>query len=646
MGAPRFFSRGNDKNFEIQSLPRNYFPFLTIYFTIRFIRLNYRSFMKKISLLIILLFQCFTAWSINPLPANQIFQLAVKPQDPNAFQLIWQIKPGYFLYQKRIHLSTESEVHFSLGDLVFPKPIEKKDRFGHIEPIYRTELVLPVSILGKQPGENLLKVHYQGCSDDGFCYPPQTQSVKLTINPQLAVTDVTLEESAIPPAVTAANSDQNKVTTLLASNNWALIVLGFLGFGLLLSFTPCVLPMVPVLSGIIVGHGHAISTRKAFLLSVSYVLSMSLSYALVGAIVALMGNNLQTSMQSPWVISGFSLIFVMLSLSMFNLYDLKLPLSWQNKLANVTRTHEGGHYLNAALMGALSTLILSPCVTAPLIGVLGYIAQTGNVLFGSMALFFLGLGMGIPLLLIGLSAGKLLPKAGHWMNGVKALFGIIMLGMAIYLLSRILPAVVIMGLWGSLLIFSGIFAGAFTRTQSKAAQFGQGLGLMALTYGILMLIGMSMGHTNPLFPLADTATSASISPREHITTTLPELQRAIHSARGKPIVLDFYADWCTSCKVIAATTLQDPAVLKTLDQFQIIKVDLTKNNGDSQAILNYFHVVAPPTFLFYSKHGREILDTRLVGEISTPTFLKQLDNVLISNGQTTTHAVKLGIDHR
>lgn len=565
----------------------------------------------------------------SPPPAEKVFQLAVKQVDPNTFTADWNIKKGFFLYKDRIKFTEPSGSNFHLGAIRFPDALQHKDTRGKTYTVYRDHLTLPVSILGLQPGEALIDVHYQGCSDEGFCYPPQTSQIKLTIDNQLALTDIAIENNdQISRAEESPLSQSDKLDKLFSANNWVIIILSFFGFGLLLSFTPCILPMVPVLSGIIVGHGKNLSTSKAFFLSLTYVLSMSVTYAVVGAIVALMGSNLQIAMQSPWIISLFSLIFVLLALSMFNFYELRLPTSWQAKLASATRSQSSGHYLSAAIMGCLSTLILSPCVTAPLIGALGYIAQTGNVALGSLSLFFLSLGMGTPLLLIGISAGKLLPKAGYWMNTVKSFFGVMLVAVAIYLMERVLPGPLVMGLWAALVIFSGVYMGALTRAESNHDKFCQALGIILLIYGLLILIGASQGNTNPLQPLAATHKADVQQKPMEVVKTFNELQQALANAKGAPVMLDFYADWCASCKVMAKTTLQDSQIRSTLNDFVVVKVDLTANNADTKTLLNQFNVVAPPTFLFFNTEGKELNKLRLVGEVSTDVFYTHLNRAL------------------
>ncbi|MFC3909918.1 protein-disulfide reductase DsbD [Legionella dresdenensis] len=567
-------------------------------------------------------------FAASPLPANDVFPLTVQTSDPNGFTLNWQIKPGYFLYSDRINISVNENSNLHLGQIMYPKPQIKTDKQGRSFPVYRNDVAVHVPVLGISPGESLIKLHYQGCADDGFCYPPETVDIKLAINGQMALDSAQLDSTVQVAPQPAATSSQDQIESLFSARHWTLVLLTFFGFGILLSFTPCILPMVPVLSGIIVGHGGAITTRKAFLLSLSYVLSMAATYAVIGAIVAKLGSNLQIIMQAPWAIITFSLIFVVLALSMFGFYDLKLPATWQNRLAALSRNQSSGHYLGAAVMGCLSTLILSPCVTAPLIGALGYIAHSGNVFLGSASLFFLGLGMGMPLILIGTSAGKWLPEAGSWMNAVKAFFGILLLAVAIYLLGRIIPDTLTMGLWAVLLIFSGIYAGALTPALTNAGKFCQGIGLVLLVYGILILIGASMGGTNPLQPLAAWAAgrhAPDLLPLHKSITNLNELEQAISQAEGKPVMLDYYADWCASCVVMENTTFKETQVSKALQNFTVFKIDVTANNSDSKALMEKFKVIAPPTFIFLDNKGGELTQLRLVGELSGSEFIERLN---------------------
>ncbi len=592
---------------------------------------NSKRYRMKKWLLLSVLFLTPLFVHAEPLPASEVFKVNVKKIDPNTFAIQWDILPKYFLYSDRIQLNSDNDGIAQLGTLRFPTPLTKTDKQGRTFKVYRNQLTLPVGVLGITPGETIVNLRFQGCADDGFCYPPEVRQIKLAISDKLALSQVDLETLKAPEEVTPEKTEQSEqdIADIFANHNWIMILLIFYGFGLLLSFTPCILPMVPVLSGIIVGHGKTATTKKAFFLSLSYVLSMSVTYAVVGAVVALLGANLQISMQSPWAISLFSLIFVLLALSMFGFYEFKLPDAWQSKIVGSSREQRGGHYLGAAIMGCLSTLILSPCVTAPLIGVLTYIAQTGNVLLGSVTLFTLSLGMGTPLLLIGTSAGKWLPETGSWMNAVKAFFGILLLAVAIYLMARILPAGLVMGLWACLLIFSGIYSGALTKSNTNQEKLCQGIGIILLTYGLLILIGASMGSSNPLQPLANlqaapTVTNAFESARAQ---SVKSVELAIKQAFGKPVMLDFYADWCASCKVMENTTFKDPRVQKALSHFIVIKVDVTANNQNDKALMQHFRVVAPPTFIFFNAQGIQLNNLKRVGEFNADEFMQTIKNI-------------------
>ncbi|CZG59502.1 TPA: protein-disulfide reductase DsbD [Legionella pneumophila] len=592
---------------------------------------NSKRYRMKKWLLLSVLFLTPLFVHAEPLPASEVFKVNVKKIDPNTFAIQWDILPKYFLYSDRIQLNSDNDDIAQLGTLRFPTPLTKTDKQGRTFKVYRNQLTLPVGVLGITPGETIVNLRFQGCADDGFCYPPEVRQIKLAISDKLALSQVDLETLKAPEEVTPEKTEQSEqdIADIFANHNWIMILLIFYGFGLLLSFTPCILPMVPVLSGIIVGHGKTATTKKAFFLSLSYVLSMSVTYAVVGAVVALLGANLQISMQSPWAISLFSLIFVLLALSMFGFYEFKLPDAWQSKIVGPSREQRGGHYLGAAIMGCLSTLILSPCVTAPLIGVLTYIAQTGNVLLGSVTLFTLSLGMGTPLLLIGTSAGKWLPETGSWMNAVKAFFGILLLAVAIYLMARILPAGLVMGLWACLLIFSGIYSGALTKSNTNQEKLCQGIGIILLTYGLLILIGASMGSSNPLQPLANlqaapTVTNAFESARAQ---SVKSVELAIKQAFGKPVMLDFYADWCASCKVMENTTFKDPRVQKALSHFIVIKVDVTANNKNDRALMQHFRVVAPPTFIFFNAQGIQLNNLKRVGELNADEFMQTIKNI-------------------
>jgi thiol:disulfide interchange protein DsbD len=590
--------------------------------------------MKKWFLLSLLIFKIVLCPVLHAEPpsAAEIFSVAVKKIDPNNFVVDWQIKAHYFLYRDRIQFFPQSDSLIHLGNPRFPSPLQHKDKQGQVLNIYRHHISIPVGLLANKSGKTLVYLHYQGCADDGFCYPPQVKPIQIVIDKHLALSQIFFKEAPLVQKVISPPLGQSEdISQIFIQHGWLNILLIFFGFGLLLSFTPCILPMIPVLSGIIVGHGKKITATKAFFLSLSYVFSMSVTYAVVGAVVALVGSNLQISMQSPWVISALSLLFILLALSMFGFYELKLPNAWQEKIIGSNPTRRAGHYWGAAIMGSLSTLVLSPCVTPPLIGVLTYIAETGNVFLGSLTLFFLSLGMGTPLLLIGTSAGKYLPQSGSWMNAIRTFFGLLLIAVAIYLMGRILSPAWTMMAWACLLIFSGIYAGALTISRTNKEKFYQGLGILFLLYGVLIVVGFSMGSTNPLQPLALYSTHANtmdmIEEDHAIPYTLSGLIQGIKNAKGTPVMLDFYADWCASCKLMEATTLKNKKVRQALAHFKVIKVDLTANNAHDKDIMAYFHVVAPPMFLFFNAEGKALPDLTLVGESTVETFLRLLRQV-------------------
>lgn len=558
-----------------------------------------------------------------PKPAEQVFPIRANYKDPNTFTVYWDIAAGYFLYKDRIQVLNSTKDSLFIAPIVYPEATKKVDSLGKTHAVYRNTLSLPISVLAKDAGDTIVTVQYQGCSDDGFCYPPQKSQIILTIDKKLSLSNANL--STLP--VASNEKPTNQESDFFSNHHWSITILLFFGLGVLLSFTPCVLPMVPILSGILIGHSSPISARKAFMLSLSYVLSMSFTYALIGAGVALLGNNLQIFMQNPWSISAISAVFVLLSLSMFGLYELKLPNAFQEKLSKATKARAGGHYLGAALMGCFSTLIVSPCVTAPLVGALGYIADTGNVTFGLLALFFLGLGMGAPLLLIGMSLGRWLPSTGSWMIAIKAFFGFLLLALAISTMSRILPTQLTMVLWGTLLVFSGVSAGALTYSVSIKEKLHQAIGILLLIYGILILIGASMGQTNPLQPLTGFKSKVAAMPNPFASIPIDSIEafnEALTRAKGKPVIVKFYADWCVSCQVMETTIFQNAKVQKALQSFALLKIDLTANTATDFALMKHLNVIAPPTFLVFNKEGEAMVNQTLVGEVTAKEFLAWL----------------------
>jgi thiol:disulfide interchange protein DsbD len=556
------------------------------------------------------------------LQPDQAFEFFASIKDDHTLHVNWHIAEGYYLYREKVQLELVNADGVTLGTYDIPRGEPKHDEeFGQVETFHdKLEFDLPL-IRSDLSAKNItLQAKYQGCADRGVCYPPMIKKIDLAlpIAQQAAATEL---------------SEQDQIVQSLHKDSLAITLLSFFGFGLLLSLTPCIFPMIPILSGIIVGHGNRITTGRAFLLSLSYVLASALTYTVFGILAALFGSNLQTAFQQPWIIGLFSAIFVALSLSMFGFYHLELPKSLQVKLHNSSEIHRDGSLLGAAIMGALSSLIVGPCVAAPLAGALIYIGQTGDAVLGGSALFALGLGMGVPLLLLGASAGKLLPKAGNWLNSTKAVFGVIMLAVAVWMLSRILPGDVIMVLWAMLLIFPAIYLSAvdpLPENSSGWRKLWKGLGLIMLAYGLLLLIGFSLGNSNPLKPLqglgVSTAQAAEPGIRFERVNSLAALEARINQAAAnhQPVMLDFYADWCISCKEMETYTFADPRVKQALNGYVLLQADVTNNSDDDKALLEKFRLIGPPAILFFGLDAQEKTANRVIGYQDVETFIKSL----------------------
>lgn len=567
------------------------------------------------------------------LPPEQAFQFFANVKDAQTVHVNWQIAGGYYLYREKIQLELVNANGVKIGTYIIPHGAPKQDEaFGQVE-VFHDELGfdLPLIRTNLTAQTLTLTAKYQGCADRGVCYPPMSKNVDLAL-------PVATQASVAPPTGMDSTelSEQDQIVQALHQDSFPLTLLSFFGFGLLLSLTPCIFPMIPILSGIIVGHGNRITTGRAFLLSLSYVVASALTYTLFGILAALFGSNLQTTFQQPWIIALFSGIFVLLSLSMFGFYQLELPKSLQAKLHNSSEIHRDGSLLGAAIMGALSSLIVGPCVAAPLAGALIFIGQTGDALLGGSALFMLGLGMGIPLLLLGASAGKLLPKAGNWLNSTKAVFGVIMLAVSVWMLSRILPGEVIMLLWAMLLIFPAIYLSAvdpLPENSSGWRKLWKGLGLMMLAYGLLLLIGFSLGNSNPLKPLQGLGLTSALAAEpqglvfERVSSAALDNRIKQANANNQMVMLDFYADWCISCKEMDAYTFSDPRVKQALNGFVVLQVDVTDNTADDKVLMAKFDLIGPPAILFFGADNQEKTANRVIGYQDADTFLKSLQRI-------------------
>lgn len=599
------------------------------------IRAGFKYFLSLTALLIWSTFVWGTSFAQStPLPGDQAFAFSFHHIDANNLSAQWKIHPQYHLYRSSISFQIPEESGAELGRIIKPSGETMQDAVLGKYEIYRGLLKITVPILGSHAGDVELNVHYQGCSDSGFCYPPQTEHLNLHFDAQRKLDSVSLK---IQPNSTTKNltSIHQTPQQLLASHNYPLIIVSFFIFGLLLSLTPCVLPMFPILSGIIIGHGETITTRKAFLLSLTYVLAMSLTYAILGVFISTLGENLQSLLQQPWIICLTAILFFVLALSMFGLYDIRMPQALEAKLADISRHQRAGHYIGVAIMGVLATLILSPCVTAPLVGVLAFIAMNGDLQLGFIALFVLGLGMGAPLLLVGLSAGKLLPRAGYWMNSIKIIIGFLLLGVCVNLLSRILTGPISLMLWASIVISSAYFL--FINIENKNSVIPnllRGFSISLIIYGTIMLIGASAGNDNPFQPLQNFRAHSSTQSN---LTIIPvknshDVKLALDNARQqkKPVMLDFYADWCLSCKVIERNTFQNPEVKQLLSKFILLKADITRNDANDIHLKKTYSVFAPPTIIFFDDQSNRLQEFDIVGEVSAAEMVKTLQRILLN----------------
>jgi thioredoxin:protein disulfide reductase len=566
------------------------------------------------------------------LPVDQAFQFDSDPPSATGVVLHWHVTEGYYLYRDKIKVELPDATGITIGALELPKGEVKQDEFFGRMEIYKHDFQVRVPLSGHAttPGPVELKVTYQGCATAGICYPPVIKQVSLDLaGLGGAASPVT------PPATPAVNApvpEQDRIAQTLASGRTWVTLLSFFGFGLLLAFTPCVFPMVPILSGLIVGQGKDITAARAFLLSLAYVLAMALTYTIAGVCAALFGANLQAAFQNPWVLGSFSALFVLLAMSLFGFYDLQVPTWLQGKLTDISNRQRGGTLLGAAIMGLLSALIVGPCVAAPLAAALIYIGKTGDAVLGGSALFMLSLGMGAPLLVLGASAGKLLPRAGAWMNTVKAVFGVLLLAVAIWMLERILPGAITMTLWAVLLIVSGVYMGALERLQPDATgwrKFWKGIGLVIVLYGALLLVGAGSGGSDVLQPLEGTRLAGAASttaPARTLSFTriksVSDLQNALAaaSASDKAVMLDFYADWCVSCKEMEKYTFADPTVQQMLSQRVLLQADVTANDAQDHALLQHLGLIGPPSILFFSPQGRECSTRRVMGYLKPEEF--------------------------
>ena len=562
------------------------------------------------------------------LPPERAFRVEATMRDEASAVIRFAPAAGYYLYKDKLGFRLEGADGGEVSSVGLPPAESKQDPIFGSTHVYHEPFEAVIELRGGGASRTTtLAVDYQGCADQGLCYAPMTKTFALDRAGARAV--------AMPTAARAdvVAEDSHIAQTLRDGGLWASVA-AFFGFGLLLALTPCVFPMIPILSGIIAGHEHAqLSHTRGFMLALAYVLGMALTYAAAGVAAGLSGTMLAAALQSPWVLVTFAAIFVLLACSMFGLYELQLPTFLQSKLAEEANRFHGGHFAGVFGMGALSALIVGPCVAPPLAGALLYISQTREVMQGGAALFSMGLGMGVPLLVIGATGGAVLPRSGPWMESVKQVFGVVMLGVAIWLITPLLPAVAVMLLWAGLLICSAIFLHAIDPLPHGASGFRKlwkGVGLIVLLLGVALLIGALSGGRDVLQPLSGLR-AASGAPDQSLTfervRSLGELEARLAQARGKPVMLDFYADWCVACKEMERFTFTDDRVRAQLERFVLLQADVTDNTPEDRALMQRFSLFGPPGYIFFAPEGNEISALRVTGFKPADTFLGILEQV-------------------
>jgi len=573
-----------------------------------------------------------TPISDEPLPADEAFSFSAEVFDANTLLVSWDIHPEYYLYHNKFFIDAQGS---DIGNVNFPEGKIKDDPlFGKVQ-IHKGRLELEVPLRNIQTQNITFTAKYQGCWIGGICYPPQEKNINLVLPiqdtnnaPNTSTKSKTTSTSS--PAVELNETDQ--IAALLQQDNIFWILLSFFGFGLLLALTPCVFPMIPILSGIIVGQKGEVTTRKALIMSIVFVLAMSATYSIAGVLAGYFGENLQVLFQTPWVLVVFSLVFVALAFSMFGYYEIQLPASLQSKIASISNKQEGGHLISVAVMGFLSALIVGPCVAPPLAGALIYIGQTGDALLGGLSLFVMSLGMGAPLILIGAGVSKL-PRAGGWMEKVKYIFGILMLAVAIWLLDRIISDMVSLVLWATLFSISPIAMGVLnnlTDTPSAWHRIFKGIGLLIMFYGILLWGLVARGGGDMLAPLSGWGASSVQSESAHVkfekikSTSDLDAILAKASKNNQVVMLDFYADWCISCKELERFVFSNTDVVNAMKNAIALQADVTANDETDKALMARFNIIGPPAILFFN-NGVESRAQRIVGEINAKGFLEHLE---------------------
>jgi thioredoxin:protein disulfide reductase len=590
-------------------------------------------------------------WAVGFLQPNEAFKPKINMVNDTTVGIEIELGDQIYLYADKIKVEdTDSKDGINFGSIEMANPVDHEgESVFESSPSIKIPLTKSTPLVGEKPLK--VKLSYQGCSSAGLCYEPMETILSITLNtdkletlpagsilkaPAVEAVDLEVVSSENRELPVQKTSETDQIASVIQGGSLWFIILSFFGFGLLLALTPCVFPMIPIISSVIVSQG-GIGTKRAFWLSVVYVLSMAVAYTIAGVLAGLFGANLQAAFQTPWIITLFALIFVVLAMSMFDLFELQIPNAIQAKITKISG--QRGGIIGVAMMGFLSALIVGPCVAAPLAGALIYIGQTGDALLGGIALFALSIGMGLPLIAIGTSAGKFMPRPGVWMDTVKSIFGVMLIGVSIWMISRIVDENISMMLWGALAVFVAINIGAMEPIRGRCIRCGRAnkkaLGIIILLYGMSLLLGGMSGAKDPLHPLEPFLPNKSAisvaSANEHQTfekiTSIEELDAILAENKGKKVLVDFYADWCSACKELDAKTFSNEEVKGAMDHFVLVKVDLTANDDAAKAISTKYGIFGPPAILFFDENSTRIKSADIVGFKEPQEFLDHLGEI-------------------
>ncbi|MDD5159523.1 MAG: protein-disulfide reductase DsbD [Sulfuricurvum sp.] len=597
-------------------------------------------------------------FGVGFLQPEEAFKASAKMVDSKTIGVELTMGDQIHIYADKLKVEdTDNNDGIDFRTITMAKPTQLDGEIVYeSSPAIRIALVKTKELSGEKKVN--VKLSYQGCSSAGLCYEPIEKTLEVTLNADVIPLKQSVESSSIlktpvaetkmvepapmpqlntevkkEPIIQPKGSETDQIAGVIKGGSLWFIILSFFGFGLLLALTPCVFPMIPIISSVIMAQGAGLGTKKAFWLSVVYVLSMAVAYTIAGILAGLFGANLQAAFQTPWIITLFSLIFVVLAMSMFDLFELQIPNVIQSKITQISGSRNG--VIGIAIMGFLSALIVGPCVAAPLAGALIYIGQTGDALLGGVALFSLSIGMGVPLIAIGTSAGKFMPRPGVWMDNIKSIFGVMLIGISIWMISRILDENISMMLWGALAVFVAVNIGALEPIRGRCIRCARAnkkaLGIVIFLYGMSLLLGGMAGAKNPLHPLnpfLPTQAPAAVSAPQHKTfekiTSIEELDAILTKNKGKKIMVDFYADWCTACKELEEKTFSDESVKTAMDSYVLVQVNLTANDEAAHAISSKFGIFGPPAILFFDENGVHQKDADIVGFKEPQEFIKHL----------------------